>query len=43
MGGLDTDPGVRPTYHMFAGSKAAWHEIEDALPQYDAWPPGKAK
>jgi hypothetical protein len=43
MGGLDTDPGVRPTYHMFAGSKAAWHEIEDALPQYDAWPPGKVK
>jgi hypothetical protein len=42
MGTLDADPGVRPSYHMFVGSKAAWHDISDALPQYEAWPPGKA-
>jgi hypothetical protein len=43
LGALDGDPGVRPTYHMFVGSKAAWHDITDALPRYDAWPPGKAQ
>ncbi len=42
LGSLDSDPGVRPTYHMFVGSKAAWHDITDDLPQYDARPPGKA-
>jgi hypothetical protein len=40
LGALDAAPGVRPAYHMFVGSKAAWHEITDALPQYDTWPPG---
>jgi hypothetical protein len=43
IGTLDTDPGVRPAYHMFVGSKAAWHEITDRLPQYDAWPPEKGQ
>ena len=43
LGTLDKDPGVRPTYHMFVGSKAAWHDITDTLPQYEAWPPGKAR
>lgn len=43
LGPLDKDPGVRPAYHMFVGSKAAWQDITDALPQYDAWPPGKAQ
>ncbi len=42
VGTLDSDPGVRPTYHMFVGSKAAWHEITDTLPQYDARPPWKS-
>lgn len=42
LGTLESDPGVRPRYHMFVGSKAAWHDISDALPQYEAWPPGKA-
>src|SRR5262245_4970021 len=41
VGALDADPGVRPTYHMFVGSKATWHDITDDLPRYDAWPPGK--
>ncbi len=33
-GSLDTDPGLRPTEHIFVGSKAAWLEITDALPQH---------
>jgi hypothetical protein len=43
LGTLDKDPGVRPTYHMFVGTKATWYDITDTLPQYDAWPPGKAQ
>jgi hypothetical protein len=43
LGSLDTDPGVRPTEHMFVASKATWFEITDKLPQHDAWPPGRAR
>jgi hypothetical protein len=43
MGALDADPGGRPTHHIFVGSKAAWHEITDSLPQYDTWPPEEAR
>lgn len=32
-GALDQDPGSRPLRHIFVGSKAAWFEIADALPQ----------
>ena len=35
LGTVDGDPGIRPQYHTFVGSKAAWHEILDELPQYD--------
>ena len=42
LGILDDDPGNRPTCHVFVGSKAPWDEITDALPQYDALPPGHA-
>jgi hypothetical protein len=38
-GSLDTDPGVRPTAHIYVGSKANWFEITDALPQHEAAPP----
>lgn len=38
-GGLDDDPGIRPTAHIFATSKAPWHVIADELPQYDAYTP----
>jgi hypothetical protein len=31
---LDDDPGVRPGFHTFVGSKAPWFEITDDLPQY---------
>jgi hypothetical protein len=34
LGTLDDDPGVRPTHHIFVGSKAPWFEITDGLPQH---------
>jgi hypothetical protein len=34
MGSLDDDPGIAPKEHIFAGSKAPWFDIADALPQY---------
>lgn len=39
-GGLDADPGSRPALHIFAASKAPWYDIPDALPRFDAYPPG---
>ncbi len=38
-GTLDGDPGIRPESHVFTASKAAWHEISDALPQHEKYPP----
>ena len=40
VGSIDGDPGDRPREHIFVGSKAVWHEITDALPRHEAWPPG---
>jgi hypothetical protein len=37
-GTLDDDPGVKPAYHIFVGSKAPWFEITDGLPQHAASP-----
>lgn len=37
-GTLDDDPGVRPAYHIFVGSKAPWFEITDGLPQHAVRP-----
>jgi hypothetical protein len=34
LGALDDDPGIRPREHIFVGSKAAWDEITDTLPQH---------
>jgi hypothetical protein len=39
-GCLDGDPGTRPLAHIFVASKAAWYEISDRLPRFDAYPPG---
>jgi hypothetical protein len=39
-GNLDGDPEVRPLVHIFTTSKAPWYSIADALPQFDAFPPG---
>jgi len=37
-GSLDDDPGIPVSSHIFVGSKAPWHEITDALPQWEALP-----
>ena len=34
MGTLVDDPSIRPTAHIFVGSKASWFSITDDLPQY---------
>jgi hypothetical protein len=33
LGSLVDTPGIRPTEHIFVGSKAPWFEITDDLPQ----------
>lgn len=38
MGALDGDPGIRPTAHIFVGSKAPWFEITDDLPRFEGFP-----
>ena len=39
LGALDDDPGLRPSEHIFVGSKAPWFEISDALPQHAEYAP----
>ena len=38
MGTLVNGPSIRPTMHIFVGSKAPWFEITDDLPQFDGLP-----
>jgi hypothetical protein len=38
MGTLKDEPAVRPSMHIFVGSKAAWYEIMDDLPQHSEFP-----
>ena len=38
MGSLVDAPGMRPTEHIFVGSKAPWFEITDDLPQFEEYP-----
>ena len=33
LGSLIDDPTIRPTEHIFVGSKASWFDITDELPQ----------
>jgi len=33
LGSLEDEPTIRPTKHIFVGSKAPWFEITDDLPQ----------
>ena len=35
MGTLVDDPAIRPSKHIFVGSKAPWFTITDDLPQFD--------
>ncbi|MCC6719291.1 MAG: GFA family protein [Acetobacteraceae bacterium] len=39
LGTMQDDPGIRPTAHIFTGSKAPWFTITDDLPQYEGFPP----
>ena len=35
LGSLIDSPSIRPSHHIFVGSKASWFEILDDLPQFD--------
>jgi hypothetical protein len=35
LGSLVDAPAIRPTEHIFVGSKASWFEITDDLHQFD--------
>jgi len=35
LGSLIDVPSIRPTVHIFVGSKAPWFEITDDLPQFE--------
>ncbi len=35
LGTLIDSPSIRPSAHIFVGSKAAWFTITDKLPQYE--------
>lgn len=37
---FEGDLSIKPQSHIFVGSKAPWDAISDALPQFDAYPPG---
>jgi hypothetical protein len=37
MGSLIDTPSIRPTEHIFVGSKATWYEITDDLPQNEEY------
>ena len=39
LGTLVDDPRIRPSAHIFVGSKAPWHTINDDLPQHADFPP----
>lgn len=39
LGTVQGDPGIQPSHHIFVGSKASWHQITDALPQFIERPP----
>jgi hypothetical protein len=35
LGSLADPPTIRPTEHIYVGSKAPWYDITDDLPQHD--------
>ena len=37
LGSLIDAPSIRPTAHIFVGSKAPWFEISDDLPQFEEY------
>ncbi len=38
MGTLADNPTIRPSRHIFVGSKASWFTITDDLPQHEEFP-----
>ena len=40
LGTVAGDPGVRPEWHIFTGSRAPWYDITDSLPRYEERKPG---
>jgi hypothetical protein len=38
LGTLDEDPQVKPSRHVFVGSKASWYEPGCQLPEYKVYP-----
>ncbi len=38
LGTVDSDPGTRPSRHVFTDSKAPWYEITDDLPRFRIYP-----
>lgn len=43
IGGIDGIKNQEPDAHIFTSSKASWHKITDALPQYESWPGSESK
>ena len=42
FGSLDSEPGIRPEYHTFAGSAASWDVLpDDGVPRYGGAKPGE--
>ena len=41
IGTISSDISERPTAHIFASSKANWEQIEDDLPQFETYEPGR--
>ena len=39
LGTVEGDPGIRPEWHIFVGSRAPWHDVNDDLPQFEELPP----
>jgi hypothetical protein len=37
LGSLEDEPSIRPSEHIFVGSKAPWFEITDDLPQNEEY------
>jgi len=38
LGSLLDTASIRPSAHIYVGSKASWHEIADDLPQHETLP-----
>jgi hypothetical protein len=42
VGGMEDEPGERPTRNIFYGSRAPWHVDAATLPTFETTPPKKA-